>query len=157
VYSCDGYKENSLGAVGLDANKVAADKTIDYAIFNIAMVVPEKRGLKIGDSSDLHVGEQVTVIGYPNYQKGDSPYIQNCAITSKKTFLDAPFFTVSGRIVHGASGGVVLNAKWEVIGIIKGGVQTLRDDEDTGNDNQGFVPIHLAINHMMDQNENTPQ
>lgn len=157
VYSCDGYKENSLGAVGLDANKVAADKTIDYAIFNIAMVVPEQRGLKIGDSSDLHVGEQVTVIGYPNYQKGDSPYIQNCAITSKKTFLDAPFFTVSGRIVHGASGGVVLNAKWEVIGIIKGGVQTLRDDEDTGNDNQGFVPIHLAINHMMDQNENTPQ
>ena len=109
----------------------------------------ENKGFRIGDSTNLHVGDQVTVIGYPNFQKGDSPYIQNCAITSKKTFLEAPFYTVSGRIVHGASGGVVLNSKREVIGIIKGGVQTFRDDEDAGNDNQGFVPIHLAIDHMM--------
>jgi hypothetical protein len=72
--------------------------------------------------------------------------------------LDAPFYTVSGRIVHGASGGVVLNEKREVIGIIKGGVQTLREDEDSSNDNQGFVPIHLAINHMNEcESENKTQ
>ena len=148
-YTCSGFNEDSFGAVGLDANLRAADKTIDYAIFNISHPLLENKGFRIGDSTNLHVGDQVTVIGYPNFQKGDSPYIQNCAITSKKTFLEAPFYTVSGRIVHGASGGVVLNSKREAIGIIKGGVQTFRDDEDAGNDNQGFVPIHLAIDHMM--------
>lgn len=63
--------------------------------------------------------------------------------------MEAPFYTVSGRIVHGASGGVVLNSKREAIGIIKGGVQTFRDSEDDRNDNQGFVPMHLVIDHMM--------
>jgi S1-C subfamily serine protease len=153
AYTCSEYKKNSFGAVGLDANKQAANKRIDYAIFNIIPPVTEQKGLRIGDSTNLHVGDQVTVIGYPNHQEGNSPYIQNCAITSKKTFLEAPFYTVSGRIVHGASGGVVLNSKREVIGIIKGGVQTLRDDEDSTNDNQGFVPIHLAIEHMMEGGE----
>lgn len=149
AYTNKEYKKNSFGAVGLDANKRAADKIIDYAIFNMSHPLSGNKGFKVGDSTNLHVGDQVTVIGYPNYQEGDSPYIQNCAITSKKTFLAAPFYTVSGRIVHGASGGVVLNAKQEAIGIIKGGVQSLRDNEDAENDNQGFVPLHLAIEHMM--------
>ena len=158
AYTCSAYKQASFGAVGLDANKRTADKRIDYAIFDITPPGSEGKGLRIGDSSNLHVGDQVTVIGYPNHQEGNSPYIQNCAITSKKTFLDAPFYTVSGRIVHGASGGVVLNEKREVIGIIKGGVQTLREDEDSSNDNQGFVPIHLAINHMNEcESENKTQ
>lgn len=155
AYTYPEYKKNSFGAVGFDANKRAADKRIDYAIFNITPPLFEGKGLRIGDSTNLHVGDQVAVIGYPNHQEGNSPYIQNCAITSKKTFLDAPFYTVSGRIVHGSSGGVVLNAKREVIGIIKGGVQTFRDDEDLSNDNQGFVPIHLAIEHMMECEKKT--
>lgn len=149
TYTWPEYKKNALGAVGLDANKRTADKQIDYAIFNITLPLSEGKKLKMGDSTDLHVGDQVTVIGYPNHQEGNSPYIQNCAITSKKTFLDAPFYTVSGRIVHGASGGVVLNAKREVIGIVKGGVESLRDEEYSNDINQGFVPIHLAIDHMM--------
>lgn len=149
AYTWPEYKKNSFGAVGFDANKRTADKQIDYAIFNITPPLSEGKKLKMGDSTDLHVGDQVTVIGYPNHQEGNSPYIQNCAITSKKTFLDAPFYTVSGRIVHGASGGVVLNAKREVIGIVKGGVESFRDEEYSDDINQGFVPIHLAIDHMM--------
>lgn len=88
----------------------------------------------------------MTIIGYPNHQTGNTPFVQRCAITSKKTYLQAPLFTVSGRIIHGASGGVVLNSNYEVVGIIKGGIQTL-GDEDT-NENQGFIPIHLALEHM---------
>lgn len=158
AYTCSGYKRDSFCAVGLDANLWTSDKKIDYAIFNISHPLLGDKGFKIGDSTNLRVGDQVTVIGYPNYQEGDSPYIQNCAITSKKTFMGVPFYTVSGRIVHGASGGVVLNSKREAIGIIKGGVQTLRDNEDDRNDNQGFIPIHLVINHMMQsETENMAQ
>ena len=41
------------------------------------------------------------------------------------------------------SGGVVLNDKVEVVGIIKGGIVSLSDDST--NDLQGFVPIHCVI------------
>ena len=60
--------------------------------------------------------------------------------------MGAKFFTVSGRIVHGASGGVVLNSDNEAIGIIKGGIVSLKDDDQ--NENQGFVPLHLVLEHI---------
>ena len=53
---------------------------------------------------------------------------------------------MSGRIVHGASGGIVLNTDNEAIGIIKGGIVTL--SEDDSNENQGFVPLHLTLDHF---------
>lgn len=101
---------------------------------------------KCGDSRNIKIGDQVTIIGYPNHQKGNSPYIQSCNITSEKKYLNAPFFTVSGRIVHGASGGIVLNADNEAIGIIKAGI--VNYSEDDSNENQGFVPLHLALEHF---------
>lgn len=72
--------------------------------------------------------------------------MQRCYITSEKPFLGAHFFTISGRVVHGASGGIVLNASNEAIGILKGGVAST--EEDDNNENQGFVPLHLALDHM---------
>ena len=67
-------------------------------------------------------------------------------VTSEKYYQGAPFFTVSGRVVHGASGGIVLNNSNEAVGIIKGGIVTL--SEDDSNENQGFVPLHLALDHF---------
>lgn len=131
--------------VGLALNAIAYDETIDYAVFNVPLPNEDKYTLKIGDSTKLKTGDPITIIGYPNHTEGNTPYIQNCAITSQKLFLQAPFITVSGRIVHGASGGLVLNSNHEVVGIIKGGIVTLADED---NENQGFIPIHLALNHM---------
>lgn len=59
--------------------------------------------------------------------------------------MGALFYTVSGRIVHGASGGIVLNSDYEAIGIIKAGIVSLSCEDS--NENQGFVPLHLAIDH----------
>ena len=63
-----------------------------------------------------------------------------------RSFMGTPFWTVSGRIAHGASGGVVLDKDLKAIGIIKGGVDSLEEDET--NDYQGFVPINLVVDHM---------
>lgn len=146
AYTYRNYPTKSADVVGLELKLVSADEGIDYAIFNTAISVEDEYAIKVGDSSKLRVGEQVTIIGYPNHQEGNSPFIQNCAITSKKLFLETPFFTVSGRIVHGASGGVVLNSDYEAIGIIKGGIPSLAEEDE--NENQGFVPLHMAIEHM---------
>lgn len=149
AYISSKYDEESFAVVGKDARCKSLDPDIDYAFFDVPHPIPGKKGFLLGDSSKLHVGDQIIIIGYPSHNKGNSPNIQSCSITGKKEYMGADFYTVSGRVVHGASGGVVLNTKFEAVGIIKGGVETLRDDEDSSNINQGFVPIHLAIDHWM--------
>lgn len=131
---------------GLKYNLIASNRDIDYAVFNNSVPVKDEYALKIGDSKRLRSGDLVTIIGYPNFQAGDTPYIQNCAITNMKFYMGAPMFTVSGRIVHGASGGVVLDSNGEVVGIIKGGI--VSPEQDATKENQGFVPIHLVLEDM---------
>ncbi|MBR2405653.1 MAG: trypsin-like peptidase domain-containing protein [Clostridia bacterium] len=143
------YPSKPAMVIGLSLNRVADNREIDYAIFSPPLTDLGEYALKIGDSKKLRVGNNVTIIGYPNHQIGNTPFIQNCAITSEKTFMSAPFFTVSGSIVHGASGGLVLNTGFEVVGIIKGGIQSLDDDDVSGN--QGFIPIHLVLEDMAEK------
>ena len=146
IFNVSTYDEKSLGVVGKTLNEIASDKAIDYAVYKIPFTINDELTFKCGDSRKSRVGDQVTIIGYPNHQKGNSAYVQPCSITSEKYFQGAPFFTVSGRIVHGTSGGIVLNSDLEVIGIIKGGIVSLADDTD--NENQGFVPLHLVLDHI---------
>lgn len=152
VYCNETYGSNELGVVGKTFNEISSDYTIDYAIYNPSFSLDPELGFRCGDSKTINIGDRVTIIGYPNHQKGNSPFIQTCNVTSKKMFQGAPFFTVSGRIVHGASGGIVQNSNHEAIGIIKGGIVSIEDDDI--NENQGFIPIHLAIEHMMNTASN---
>ncbi len=55
------------------------------------------------------------------------------------------FYTVSGKVIHGASGGVVLDRNDRAIGIIKGGVESTEETEQ--DINQGFVPL-LVLNDV---------
>ena len=55
-------------------------------------------------------------------------------------------FTVNGRVVHGSSGGIVLDADHNIVGIIKGGIVSMEEDDYC--ENQGFGPIHLVLKHL---------
>ncbi len=147
VYLPDGYKDTRFGFLGKELNnELSADRTVDYALYKLPALDNCTSGFVIGDSTRLKTGAKVTIIGYPNHKEGNSAYIQQCNITSQITYFGAPFFTVSGRISHGASGGVVINQKLEVVGIIKGGiVDTTGEDND---EHHGFVPIHCVIEHL---------
>ena len=146
VFNINGYDETPMGIVGKGLNEISSDKAIDYAAYKLPFTINDELTFKCGDSRKTKIGDQVTIIGYPNHQKGNSQYVQSCNITSEKYFQGAPFFTVSGRVIHGASGGIVLNSEYEAIGIIKGGIVSLADDTD--NENQGFIPLHLALDHI---------
>lgn len=146
VYNTETYDEEQLGVIG-GFNEKSSDSAIDYALYKIPFPVNDDWTFKYGNAKKLEIGDTVTIIGYPNHQKGSSPYIQPCVITSKKEYLGAPFFTVSGRIVHGASGGVVLNSNNEAVGIIKGGIVSLSEDDN--NENQGFVPLDIVMDHII--------
>ena len=125
--------------IGLSDEKCKMDKGLDYALFQY---VKKECGFELGNSDTLCIGSKVTLIGFPDYQEGNTPNIQTCDITGKKTFFGADFYTVSGRIMHGASGGPVLDEFGKVVGIIKGGISSFREDDTL---NQGFLPINVAI------------
>lgn len=144
-FHCE-YPHIPVATIQKSLNEISSDKTIDYALYRLENKLGRPGSLRLGDSRQLGIGSRVIIGGYPNFQKGNSPNIQTCYITSLKQFHGASFYTVSGRIVHGASGGVVLNEDLEVVGIIKGGIVTL--SEDDANENQGFVPIHLVIDDL---------
>ena len=125
-----------------DADKpIEYDERIDYAIYDID--VEDVVKLLVGDSRSLKIGDSLTVAGFPDMNKGNSVTIQNCRIIGTVNYMDCELYKISGRIVHGYSGGVVLNSKKEVVGIVKAGIVTM--DEDETNDIQGFVPIHMVL------------
>ncbi len=115
---------------------------IDYAIYKVNSN-NYKSCFSIAENPDIKIGDIVTVIGYPNYIKGDSPHIEECRVTSKTKLLGAELYTVSGRIIHGSSGGVVLNNKNEIIGIIKAGV--LQKDYEKDKGKHGFISIKNVL------------
>lgn len=100
----------------------------------------------MGNSSNLKIGDTVVIAGFPNYIKGDTITKEECKITGKTKLFGAPFYKVSGIIVYGASGGIVLNTNHQVVGIIKGGYSS--EDEDNTSIKQGFVPIDLVISDL---------
>ena len=144
------YKGENIGIVSKEMNEIISDKNIDYAIYNLNNSSME--GLELGDSNEIEIGDKVTVVGYPDYIEGDTPYVHTCEVTSKTKYLGECLYTVSARIIHGASGGAVLNKDNKVIGIIKAGVVSYEEKEDVGK--HGFVPIHIALKHWMSQQEN---
>ena len=146
VYPYEANKGKTYGMIGKDINELSSDKDIDYAIYKPVFSLNDNLTFKCGNSRNLKIGDSVTIIGYPNYQAGNSPYIQSCTITSTKKYFNGPLYTVSGRIVHGASGGIVLNSQYEAVGIIKGGIESFDEDDHTESD--GFVPLYLALDHM---------
>lgn len=139
-YDVKDFHMNIIGRISKNINELKSNKTIDYALYKIS--ISKKQGFKIGDSKKINLDDEIIMIGYPDYLEGDTPNIQRCRIASKTRYFGAPLYTVTGRIMHGASGGVVLNKSYEVIGIIKGGVATI--DESDISSKQGFIPIDIV-------------
>lgn len=83
------------------------------------------------------------MISYPLYSDEDCPNIQQVQVTGRRKYLNNEIITVSGRIVHGASGGVVLDTRKKVVGVINCGPQSFSEEDDTII--QGFIPIDSII------------
>lgn len=138
---------DTIGKVANEFNEISKDEDIDYALYDIKQSTIE--GFELGNSEDIEVGNKVIIIGYPEYQENDTPTIQTCKITSMTTYMKAPLCIVSGRIIHGASGGVVLDMNHKVIGIIKAGASST-ESEYKGK--EGFIPINIVVKHMKENN-----
>lgn len=117
----------------------------DWAILKIIDTSEDikRYGLSLGDSSTLTIGSKITLCGLPEHSTNSSPYFEKCDVTQKRAYLGyTEGLLVSGRIVHGLSGGPVLNQKNEVVGIVTFGRETAA--EATDSIFNGFMPLCLT-------------
>lgn len=118
------------------------DEHVDVGRLSVDCRIPVR--LKIGRSDNLKIGDSVTVLGYPLHRAGGSVNFQLGRITGFSTWHGVPHVIVDCPIVRGNSGGPVLNAKNEVIGIAVKGQGTPKkftDDDELSR----FVPVGDAL------------
>ncbi|CEG57295.1 reverse transcriptase domain-containing protein [Legionella fallonii] len=119
----------------------------DIAIFTLNNNFQDITPLKLGDASKLKRGVEIKLFGFPGYNTGDECHCDNGKITQKKKLYGFDVWLVDIPITHGISGGPVLNANNEVIGIAIVGSE--KNDKSTIS--QGFIPITKALAMLQDQ------
>jgi putative serine protease PepD len=134
------------------ARKVVSDGYLDLAIVQI---YADAKGNKIdpatldlptiplGDSDDLSVGDEVTVVGFPGVSqsraatvtKGDaSAFVRDARLHSDRAWIET-----TARIAHGNSGGAAVDASGALIG-----VPTRLAPESEGDVGWWFRPVNWA-------------
>lgn len=118
------------------------DDHVDVARLSTDRMIPVR--LRIGRSDNLRIDDSIRVLGYPLHRDGGSVNFQRGRITNFSTWHAVPHVLVDCAIVQGNSGGPVLNADNEVIGIAVKGQGTPKrftDDDEFSR----FVPIGYAL------------
>jgi S1-C subfamily serine protease len=130
------------GNAGMQATVIGTDPSTDIAVLRIKGAEGRAlRPLDLGDSDSVHVGDAVVAIGNPfglerTVTAGIVSAIQR-EITAPNGFSIDKVIQTDAAINHGNSGGPLLNADGEVIG-----VNSQIETESGGNVGIGFaVPI----------------
>jgi len=129
-----------------DAEIIGTDKFTDIAVIKVSEKPRLLHPLQIGDSSQLHVGEQVAAIGNPFGLSGSmtSGIISQMGrlLPSQDSGFSIPdVIQTDAAINPGNSGGPLLNMKGQVVGI-----NTAIQSISGGNTGIGFaVPSNTAI------------
>jgi RNA-directed DNA polymerase len=116
---------------------IKSDKEKDLAIFKPTKDFNGIKRLKIGDDTNIKVGDKITVIGFPDYGEGDTPHIDSGKVTQSKKRFENKIWVIDIPVIQGNSGGPVVNEKNEVIGIATYGSKK----HDYSTSFHGFIPI----------------
>jgi RNA-directed DNA polymerase len=132
----------TLQISGVPVKALTKDDHVDVANVYVNSHLPVQ--LRIGSSADLRIGDRIKILGFPLHRVGGAVNIQNGTITSYSPWFGVPHFVVDGQIVHGNSGGPILNERNEVVGIAVRG-QGIPGRVGNGDELSRFVPIDAAL------------
>ena len=129
-----------------DASLVGSDTSSDLAVIDVNVDASKLHPLSLGASDGLRIGQGVVAIGSPFGLQGT---VTTGIISALDRTIDAPNgYSIPGAIQtdaainHGNSGGPLLNAQGEVIGV---NAQIASDSG--GNDGVGFaIPVDTVKN-----------
>lgn len=102
----------------LDAEVIATDEEVDLALLRIES--DDLPAAQIGDSTQLRVGELVFTLGHPWGQRNAASFgvisqLGNAQTRGRRGLI--PIIRTDARLAPGNSGGPLLNAAGEVVGI----------------------------------------
>jgi len=120
------------------ATLVGTDASTDVAVVRVDVSAEKLHPLRLGDSSELAVGEAVVAIGSPfgldeTLTTGVVSALDR-EITSPNDFTIAGAIQTDAAINHGNSGGPLLDSAGDVVGIT-----AQIESESGGNDGVGFA------------------
>jgi len=143
------FKGEGSQGTQVEGTVLGADESTDVALIKVdPSQTPELQPISLGDSSKVTVGEQVVAIGNP---LGLDFSLSSGVVSATNRELQSPNgATISGGIQtdaainSGNSGGPLINAKGQVIGI-----NEQIASQGGGNEGIGFaVPINTAVQVM---------
>ena len=133
-----------------DATVVGSDPSTDLAVIKVDAPADVLIPLALGDSASLSVGESVVALGSPFGLEGTltSGIVSalNREMTSPNNFTISNSIQTDAAINHGNSGGPLLNAAGEVVG-----VNTQIKSESGGSDGIGFAVPSSTVSSIVPQ------
>lgn len=115
----------------------------DLAVITSTVIFNDAVPLIAEPSPDYSVGVDIFTIGYPAYdaRRNNAPTIIKAKITGQYTREGQSRIVIDEAIVHGHSGGVVLNTDGRVIGIVANG----NAEGAIRNTPSAFIPISTLL------------
>lgn len=128
---------------------VKSCKSRDLAILKPTKDFNGIKRLKVGDDSILNIGSTVTVLGFPQYSPGETPYINTGKIIQSKMLYGEKVWLLDIPVIHGNSGGPVLNEKYEVVGVAAIG----SPKHDNSTKLHGFIPMATLLDYSKEDTQ----
>jgi serine protease Do len=138
VHALDEITVEFLGGETVTAKVIASEPAADLSLLKLDRVPPGSRVSPMADSSTVHVGDQVLIVGAP-YGLSHSLSVGYISArwapnTVYRTMPLAEFFQTDAVINTGNSGGPMFSMKGEVVGIVSHNIS-----KGGGSEGLGFV------------------
>ena len=141
-YKKDAYIFKNSDMVGVKIRILHVSMKNDFVIFDIpGKFIPQHFQIS---KDEIRIGNDVSIIGFPDYIRGDNTSIINARITNDRRMPkeESIIWVLDRQIQLGLSGGPVINRDDnKLIGMIVFGSNNSSNAET----NNGFIPIHAII------------
>jgi RNA-directed DNA polymerase len=123
---------------------IAQDATLDLAILKIEPMPAV--GLETGNPEAVERLDQVTLLGFPNFNHGDTGLVRRGEVLGFRVKSALRRIIISASVVAGNSGGPLLDSKNRVIGVAVTGADDAQSEHLT--ENHSAIPIN-ALNYLL--------
>ncbi len=98
---------------------VRRDDNYDIAQISVPTRIPVQ--LRLGTSTNLQLGSQITIFGFPDYHIGDGVGMSRGPVIQERMYSNIKHFVIQPEIIKGNSGGPIVDDSARVVGIaVKG-------------------------------------